>query len=107
MVRSLGKMADPRAQEVLSGDCGPIAGQYTLTAVFRSVGDFPQYGHYLRLLSFNRKVTSGGRKSLNWERSPQDGRHLRWLSYNREATSGGGKSTNVSRVITWSMGPTT
>ena len=33
MVRSLGKMADPRAQDVLTGDCGPIHGQHTLTAV--------------------------------------------------------------------------
>ena len=26
-------MADPRAQEVLSGDCGPIHSQHTLTTV--------------------------------------------------------------------------
>ena len=33
MTRSLGKMADRRAQDVLMGDCGPIPGQHTLTAV--------------------------------------------------------------------------
>ena len=67
MLRSLSKMADPRAQEVLSGDCGLIHGQHTLTVVFRSVGDFPQDGRSLRLLPVNRKATSGGGKSLKWK----------------------------------------
>ena len=57
MLRSLSKMADPRAQEVVTGDCGPIPGQHTLTSVFRSVGDFPQYGRLLRLLSLMGKLS--------------------------------------------------
>ena len=57
MLRSLSKMADPRAQEVVTGDCGPIPGQHTLTAVFRSVRDFPKYGRLLRLLSLMGKLS--------------------------------------------------
>ena len=74
MLGSLGKMADPRAQEVVTGDCGPIPGQHTLTAVFRSIGDFPKYGRLLRLLSLIGKLVSGGGRIWKMGKEFQYGR---------------------------------
>ena len=85
MVRSL----NPRAQEMLTGDCGPITGQHNSPRSSEPSETFLKMAD-LRQLPLYGKTTCGGGKILKWERSSQlaatsDGFH------NVEATSVGGK----------------
>ena len=63
---SLGKMATPRAQDVLSADCGPIPGRHTLTAVPPIPTEEYLRWRYLWQLSFQWLATSDRREKFEF-----------------------------------------